>query len=93
MDFLKIEGNQRYRQGKVAGRLEEAIHPEILCDHDILWWRQVDGENFNHRRNPEMCESDVYGTDLVRSNDVLSGNRGGEIFLYQDARTQILRVN
>lgn len=91
MDLLKNEGHLRERQGSWAGRLDDAIQPEYFCDHDILWWREVDGVTHN-RRNPEMCNIDDYSSELIRSNDVLSGNRTGEVFVYRDSRTQINRI-
>lgn len=63
MRLLKSEHEARYKCGDDAGRDDVSMHPELLCDHDILMWRQEK----NWSRSPD---SGGYGDiDSVRIND------------------------
>lgn len=39
MRLLKSEFELRFRNGVGGGRDESPLHPETLCEHDILVWR------------------------------------------------------
>ena len=63
MRLLKSEFEARYKCSEAAGREDAPMHPELLCDHVILMWRQEK----NWSRSPDSGD---YGSiDSVRIND------------------------
>lgn len=70
MRFLKSEGrNQRERQYASFSREDDPMHPEQLCDHDILFWRQHDESYYNFRREADRHSWGEEGVPEVRHND------------------------
>lgn len=63
MKLLKCEVERRY--GGECFREDDPIHPERLCDHDILIWRE--GKGFHPNRTET---SGSYIQEYVRQNDI-----------------------
>lgn len=62
MRLLKSEIETRWAEGRDGGRTDTPMHPEALCDHDIMLWR---GE-LNWSRT---IEANTAGVDAARAND------------------------
>lgn len=62
MRLLKFENEARYVQGNGGGREDVSMHPELLCDYDIMVWRREK----NWSRGTDASE---YGIELARVNE------------------------
>lgn len=70
MRFLKSElGRQRYKESAGCTREDDPMHPEELCDHDILIWRKHDTSYYNFRREGDRHSWGEEGVPQVRHND------------------------
>lgn len=70
MKILKSEGgSQRIREHTSSAREDDPIHPEELCDHDILSWRNHDESYYNMRREGDRHSWGGEGVPEVRHND------------------------
>lgn len=68
MELLKDE-KLRYRERARACRGTQSIHPEQLCDDDILYWRLPEG-GYIKRRTGEVVDAGTTNViQDVRYND------------------------
>ena len=76
MNFLKSETKQRQRDSASCSRDDYGfLHPEQLCDHDILFWREPTSSYYNFRRDGEKHNWAHEGVDLVRQNELAGMTR------------------
>lgn len=69
MKFLKSELGQRHKEAASGSRDDCSMHPEELCDYDILVWRRKDQSHYNFRRDGDRHSWNNEGVSHVRDND------------------------
>lgn len=75
MRFLKSEFGLRQKEAASGCREDNVMHPEQLCDHDILCWRNDQHTYYNFRRDGDQHSWAGEGVDLVRDNDIAGMSR------------------
>lgn len=75
MKFLKSEFGTRQRESASGCREDIPEHPEQLCDHDILCWRNDEHAYYNFRRDGDRHSWAGEGVEFVRDNDVAGMSR------------------
>lgn len=88
MRLLKFEVETRYHDPAGAGREDIVMHPEQLCDHDIMIWRrEVNRESGRGEAHPYS----LIGTS--RKNEIAGPTRdpNNRVKDFKDLSEQILR--